>query len=401
MGKLRNYYQLLDVELFASPESIRTAFRQMARKYHPDLNPGDTAAEEKFKELNEAYDVLTDPQKRAFYDKSLQFLLARPMSGKEKECPEQNKPGAKGKNTPPENAKGASGSKPPGAKTGPSGKATAQEDRRKTEGSYENRASNSGTSIPINELFENFIKKNVSPPKEGKKQESKKQPYFSNVPDTPARGEDVSVDTPITPLEAETGIIKTVHVQHNEICRKCSGSGRLHGVVCSSCIGARTTAKLKKMDVRIPSGVKEGSKVRVSGEGGRGLHGGDNGDLYLLIRILSDSEKRTEKSSNTGATTHPDLKIDGFHVHYELPISIPTAIFGAQLEIPTLNGPVKMTIPPLTSSGKVFRLKEMGVQNGKTKGDQFVTVQIIVPAKLSEQQRALYRELAQLDDKAP
>lgn len=366
MDKLKNYYQVLEVDLFADSETVKASFRKLARQYHPDLNSGNKAAEEKFKSLNEAYDVLSDPDKRAPYDDALKRILKiiPPPSKKEK--------------PPPSKATAASGS-------------ATRPGTAKQEG-----GEGSSSNIPISELFQNF-KKNFqntasqTPPKPEQKSGGNQS---TNKADTAGRsdgnkvfrtekakrGDDVTVEAFITPLEAEQGVVKTVNVQHNEICRRCSGTGRVNGLLCSGCNGEKIVVRLKKIDVRIPMGVKHNSKVRIAREGGRGSGGEENGDLFLLIRISVD----------------PSLRIDGLNVYCDLPLQIPEAILGAEIEVPTLTGKVKMTIPPLTSSGKVFRLKEQGVQNGLNKGDQFVTVHIVSPESLLPREKELYQELSRI-----
>ncbi len=361
MAPFKNYYQVLGVAPFSDPETVKAAFRKLARQYHPDLNAGNRAAEEKFKEINEAYEVLGNPEKRALYDASLQAL----------------QPGAA--KPPPGKAKSSASEK---AKK-PSGKPGKPEDSKAT--SPKDAKAASGT--PINELFETFLKKGFTPqdgPK-GKEGGVFRKQAAPGDKEKPKRGEDVVVKTAISPLEAEEGVVKTVNVQHNEICRRCAGTGKVSGAVCPTCHGEKVMVRLKKIDVRIPAGVKNGSRVRVAREGGRGTGGAENGDLFLQIEIALD----------------PSLRIEGLDVHGEMPISVTDAVLGGEIEVPTLGGPVKMTLPPGTASGKVFRLKERGVANGAMRGDHYVTVMIVPPENLSAREKELYQELARLRPEKP
>ena len=366
MEHLKNYYHILEVELFATSETVKSAFRKLARQYHPDLNAGNPAAEEKFKALNEAYDILSHDEKRTQYDIRLRRALKLA----------------------PSSANGAPPKKPPPPPPKPGNTKAAPPPPNASEKPNDNASS----STPITELFQTFKKSfqgGGPPPGPTSTGTGKRETTSSPDPnrvfrtEKARRGEDVTVEAFITPLEAEQGVVKTVNVQHNEICRRCSGTGRLNGLLCTGCNGEKILVSLKKIDVRIPAGVKQNSKVRIAREGGRGSGGEENGDLFLLIRIAVD----------------PSLRIDGLHVYCDLPIAIPDAVLGTEVEVPTLAGNVKMTIPPLTSSGRVFRLKAQGVQNGHNKGDQFVTVHIVSPDNLLPREKELYQEIARLRDK--
>jgi molecular chaperone DnaJ len=356
MAAFKNYYEILGVEPYADADAVKAAFRKLARQHHPDLNGNNRQAEEKFKEINEAYEVLSSPEKRALHDAALQAMgrvqakAGRQTTGQTKEKPAD-------KQAPPPKTE------------------------RKTTGEESTKAGK-----PINELFESFLKKGFSE----RKAADPDEPVFRSKPDgkaggkthreAPRRGEDVVVKTGITPQEAMDGVVKTVNVQHNEICRRCSGTGKVNGAACSACHGEKVTVRLKKIDVRIPAGVKNGSRVRVAKEGARGVGGAENGDLFLQIEILYDAS----------------LRIEGLDVYGEVAVSVTDAVLGTELEVNTLNGPVRMSIPPGTQTGKTFRLKEQGVQNALTRGDHYVTVTVKIPESLSPKEKELYQELARL-----
>lgn len=358
MASFKNYYQILGVDNFADADSVKAAFRKLARLHHPDLNGNNRQAEEKFKEINEAYEVLGNPDKRAMHDTSLQAVHG------------VKKPQAKAQtsNKKPEHT-------PPNGRNG-----------NKSSQAEKNDKQSKNTATPINELFENFLKKGFG---DSAKKSDPNEPIFKTKSTEPVekarRGEDVIVKTTITPQEATDGVVKSVNVQHNEICRRCSGTGKVNGSVCTACNGEKVSVRLKKIDVRIPAGVKTGSRVRVAKEGGRGAGGAENGDLFLQIEILIDSS----------------LRIEGLDVHGEIAISLTDAVLGADIEVITLHGSLRMNIPPGTQTGKVFRLKEQGVHNNLTKGDHYVSVLIVTPENLSAREKELYQELAKLRPDKP
>lgn len=383
MAIFKNYYQVLGVEQFAEADAVRTAYRQLARKFHPDLNDGNVHFEEKFKEINEAYEILSNPEKRAIHDTMLKAMQG--LGGGKKPHPKAKPQAASAQGQKAKPSSPPADSPPPkAAATGPSG----------TEESKPDSAPPKDTGKPpTGGLFENFLKKGFSSEngsKGGAAEDGifrkKKAPEDKASGKEPARrGEDVVVKTAISPQEATEGVVKTVNVQHNELCRRCAGTGKFNGAVCQACNGEKILVRLKKIDVRIPAGVKNASRVRVAKEGGRGSGGSENGDLFLQIEIVYDSS----------------LRIEGMDVHGEAPLSVTDAVLGGEIEVPTLNGLVKMTIPAGTQTGKVFRLKERGVHSGLSKGDHFVTVVIVTPEPISLREKDLYQELARLRPEKP
>jgi molecular chaperone DnaJ len=151
-------------------------------------------------------------------------------------------------------------------------------------------------------------------------------------------------------------------------------------LICTVCQGEKQTVMLRKIDVRVPPGVKNGSKVRVAKEGGQGTNGGEPGDLFMVICLVETRQ----------------LKVDGLTVSCEIAVSIPEAVLGAEIEVPTLHGKVKMIVPPQTSSGTQFRLKGQGASLNGSTGDQYVTIQIVSPKTLSDRERELYEELKRI-----
>ncbi|MGE0199858.1 MAG: DnaJ C-terminal domain-containing protein [Candidatus Melainabacteria bacterium] len=360
----KNYYDLLGLSAAADMDSVRTAYRRLARENHPDLHPGDRAKEERFKAINEAYDFLSNPDKKATYDAALKAgrssdnaqkaATARQKAASAKAEPPKTQP-------PPKQKPQATGHKATASGAGPQQKDTVSS---------------------INDLFDSFLKKGFNfeaQPSGGPT--PKPPPGNRTAPKSPPkRGQDVTVEAALTQGEAEEGIVKTVNVQHQEACKACSATGRVNGKVCSACNGEKRQIKLKKIDVRIPPGVREGSRVRVAGEGGKGSDGGEAGDLYLQIKVTVDA----------------GLRVDGLDVYSELSVPVTTAVLGSPVAVPTLNGSVTMTIPAGTSSGQVFRLRNQGAKGGNSQGDHYVTIRITVPETLSTRERELYEELARL-----
>lgn len=372
MGIFKNYYQILGIEPSADFEAVKAAYRKLARQHHPDLNTEKAQAEEKFKEINEAYEILSDPQKRSMHDVTLQAIQGWGSP----------KPKAK-KNPKPDN-------------TPKNAQVQGQPDTKASNETGNPAQPKSSDSSPIEDLFGAFLKRGSqqSQSSRDKKDEgifkTHRKEADGNHQNTQrqektARGEDVVVKTAINIQEASEGVIKTVNVQHNELCRRCSGTGKVNGVFCSACTGEKVLVRIKKIDVRIPAGVRNGSRVRVAKEGGRGSGGGENGDLFLQIELAYD----------------PSLRIEGLDVYGEIGVSVTEVALGAEIDIPTLNGTVKMTIPAGTQTGKTFRLKERGVHSGLSKGDHFVTVVAVTPENLSEKEKALYQELAKLRPERP
>ncbi len=370
MEQKRSYYELLGIDPYADTDKIKAAYRRLARQLHPDINPGNKEAEHKFKQVGEAYSVLSDPQKRLAYDKTLGIL--KNVHSKTAQKTDHNTTSTRAASQ--ERASSQKSKNPP-----PRSRSTASSSEK-----GQPYVDISGTAFK--DMFDSLFRKDpksyeASTPKTPPPAQTSAKSAAQNA----VRGEDVVIEAIISKEESQNGVIKTVNVQHSETCKRCSGTGKVNSVPCPACNGEKQLVTLRKIDVRIPVGVKAGSKVRVAKEGGRGLNGGDPGDLFLIIRIEEDQL----------------LKVDGLTVTCELPISMIEAVLGAEIDVPTLHGKVKMVIPPQTSSGVVFRLKGQGVTAGGSSGDQFVTVKIIAPKTLSAREKELYEELAKLQKDSP
>lgn len=302
----KDYYTLLGVAKGASQEDVSKAFKKLARKFHPDLNPNDPAAEGKFKEINEAYEVLKDPEKRRLYDS---------LGPNWKE----------GQNFQP----------PPG---------------------YENFQFRSGGfgAEGFSDFFETIFggAGGFGGGRHGG------DPYGRSMR---SKGRDAEVRLSLTMEEAYRGGRKTLTLQ--EQVRGADGMSQLQS---------------KTLDVNIPSGVKDGAKIRLSGQGSPGMGGGPAGDLLLQVTIVE----------------HPLFRLEGVNVLFDLRLAPWEAVLGCATRIPTLDGPVDMTIPPGISSGQKLRLAGKGLGKGESQGDQFVRIVIRSPKTLTDRERQLWEELS-------
>ena len=367
MADKRDYYEVLGVEKGASADEIKKAYRKSAMKYHPDRNPGDKEAEEKFKEIGEAYEVLSDDEKRSRYD---QFGFA---------------------GVDPSYGGGAGGAGYGGFGGGFGG-------------------------FDFGDIFGDFFGGG-----------SRTRQSTQNMP---RRGENVGARLDLTFEEAAFGTEKEVSARRIENCAECNGTGSADGKTetcsqcrgsgqvrtvqnimgmqmqstttcpqcsgrgkiiknpCNTCRGKGKVYRNKKIKVNVPAGINEGQTVRVRGEGCVGSNGGPNGDLMVDIYI-----KR-----------HPIFEREGMDVYCEVPITFTQAALGAEIEVPTLDGKVKFEIPEGTQTGKMFSMTGKGipfVNNPKRRGDHRFTVVVETPTKLSREQKELLRKLDEtLDGKS-
>jgi DnaJ-class molecular chaperone len=337
--KYKDYYETLGVPRTASEAEIKKAFRKLAREYHPDVAKNKKQAEEKFKELNEAYEVLSDPAKRKKYDE-----------------------------LGPDWSSGADFRPPPGWESfrrgsGHSGRGRQSED-------FEFQFGGTGFSDFFEQLFGSRGPRGGGFGRQG----------AFTAPETGAeRGRDIEGDIMVTLEEAMRGSVRSVSVRHGITCEHCGGTGQRARHVCNVCGGSGQVARTETYQVKIPAGVSEGQRLRVAGRGEAGLGGGASGDLYLRVRLAK----------------HPDFDVEDHNLIYETPIAPWEAVLGANISVPTLNGRLNIKVPPGTHSGQKMRVRGRGLPKREGgSGDLIVVTHIDVPAKVSDSERRLWEQLA-------
>ena len=328
----KDYYQTLGVKRDASEKDIRAAFRKLARQHHPDLNKDDKQAEARFKEVNEAHDVLSDPEKRKMYDRF----------GADWQRYQQAQ--AAGQTVPSEDFSqwftGRSG--------GGAGGRTEFRDSGEASDFFEtlfggSRRGRNGANSPI-----------------------------------PRRGEDQEVEVELPLEEADRGTTRMLTLQSTTICATCGGTGIKDHRRCPTCGGGGYTAQNRRLEARIPARVTDGARIRLSGQGGAGYAGGPSGDLYLRIRLLP----------------HERFEREGSDLRTAFDVPLYTAILGGEATVPALGGQLSLRIPPETQNGRTFRLRGKGLsKGGDQRGDLLARVNIILPTGLSEEERELFARL--------
>jgi molecular chaperone DnaJ len=362
-GSRKDYYEVLGVSREAGPDEIKKAYRKLARKWHPDTNPGNAEAEKRFKEINEAYEVLNDPQKRAQYD---QFGFVGDVP-----------PGEGG----PFGGFGGAGGEPFGDIFGDLfdnlfGGAAGGMGGRRASPNAPRRGSDLEMTLRVT-LEQAF--------KGGTQQVS--IPRWEECPHCKGTGAEPGSKVETCAACGGRGqvehAVRTPFGQFVQVgpCAACGGSGRRISQPCRECEGRKRVRRQRKVEVRIPPGIDTGTRLRVPGEGEAGVNGGPQGDLYLLIEVAPDA--RFER--------------DGDDLHLRATILFPQAALGCEVSVRTLEGERKLDIPAGTQPGAVLRLKGQGMPRlrGAGRGDLLVHVRVEVPKVLSEKERALLEALAQ------
>lgn len=357
--KNKDYYQILGVNHNTTDKEIKSAYRSLARKYHPDINPGNKLSEKKFKEIGEAYAILGDEKKRKQYN----LLRGIKNSSAEEFYNKNTQQNKKQANT---------------AYTEEKNRDTKKKETNKNQSTTKSTNKESSDKKNFNDSFYDFIDSIFKKPKDYENS-SKSSKQYEYTP-TPIRGEDITTDMTITQIEAINGTVRKINVLNTQACTQCKGRKVVNGYTCTSCNGHGEISLHKKINVKIPPNVVENSKIKIAGEGNRGQNGGVNGDLFIIVHIQKNSI----------------FNFEGNNVICEIPITPSEAALGAEIEVPTIDGIVNMKIPPETHSGQKFRLVGEGLpeQNSNKKGDQLVTTRIEIPKNLSEKEKELYKELA-------
>ncbi len=362
----KDYYGILGVSSTASQKEITSAYRKLARQLHPDANPGDQAAEDRFKEVSAAYEVVGEPDKRAEYDEARRM---GPMAG---------------------------GFGPPGGGGGGFGGPGGM----RFEGG------------DISDLIGNLFSRGRAGPQE-------------RPPTGPRRGPDIESDLHLSFDDSIQGVTTTVNItsavrcpdcsgsgaavgtaprvcpecggkgaidedqgffSFSRPCNTCGGSGRIIDNPCATCAGVGSVRRPRQVKVRIPQGVRDGQRIRVKGKGGAGSNGGPDGDLYVKVHVGS----------------HPLFGRNGDNLTITVPITFPEAALGADVAVPTTGPePVTIRVPPGTRSGRTFRVRGRGVAGSKQTGDLLVTVEVAIPQHLSDAERTALQAYADSNDESP
>ena len=395
----KDYYGVLGVKKTASADEIRKAFRKLARKYHPDVNPGDKGAEEKFKALSEANDVLSDPKKRKIYDQLGFYSDNIDAAAADAYSQGGGQPGSGG----------FPGGGFPGGQPGPQG------------------ANYDFGGFDFSDLFEGARGKKASGSSGGFKD------IFSGMfggrggaaaAEGPEPGHDLEYQVNVPFWTAIRGGVMRLNISRRDTCSNCHGSGfieaagtcpecggkgqitqtggrmkfnvpcpRCHGTgrnisACPVCHGEGTVERTEPLEVRIKAGTRDGQRIRIPGKGNAGSHGGPAGDLYVIMR----------------AGDHPIFQRDGDDIRITVPVTATEAALGAKVEVPTIDGRTQLKIPPGTQSGQKLRLREKGVPSATkdgARGDEIVEIKVPVPMPRDERSKEILRELARLNPEDP
>jgi molecular chaperone DnaJ len=341
----RDYYKVLDVARTATEVEIKKSYRRLAMKYHPDRNPDDHEAEEKFKECKEAYEVLTDAQKRAIYDQHGHEGLA---------------------------ARGGGG--------GFSAADAFSDIFGDVFGDIFGGGRRGGRQVFRGADLRYDLELDLEQAVFGHESEVE----FTTLGECEAcKGSGAAPKSKVVTCETCHGSGQ-VRMQQGifavqQTCPRCKGRGQVITEPCDSCLGQGRSRKKKNLAVKVPAGVDNGDRIRLAGEGEAGRNGGPPGDLYVEIRVRE----------------HPIFERDGSHLSCEVPVSFATATLGGTIEVPTLGGNVDLKVPAETQSGRVFRLREKGVRpvRGGPTGDLFCRVVVETPVNLTDEQKGLLRKL--------
>lgn len=365
MAEKRDYYEVLGVPKTASDDDIKSAFRKMAKQYHPDLHPDDKEAEAKFKEVNEAYEVLSNADKRAKYD---QFGHAAfdPTAG-----------GGGGAYS----WSGFGGGGSPFGSTGFGGFGDIFSDF------FGGGSTRTSPNAPIR--GEN-LRQNITISFEEAAFGCEKEVQYrreENCSECGGSGAAPGSQVQTCPTCGGRGTVTRVQntilgsMQTSVPCSACGGTGKIIKEPCKACSGAGRVKNYVKRKIKIPAGIDDGQTIRVSGAGDDGVNGGSKGDLHVSIRVKP----------------HKRFIRDGADIHQNIQIPVTTAMLGGSINIPTLDKDVKLTIPEGTPAQKTFRMKGFGIQklNSADKGDMYVNVTVDIPKKLTEKQRELVAQLAE------
>ena len=335
----KDYYKVLGVPKTAAEKDVKSAYRKLARKWHPDTNPtNQKVAEERFKEISEAYEVLGDAEKRKKYD-----ALGTDWANAAQQAEAQQRYRSQA-----------------GTGTSPDPYAGAQ---------FSNGTAGPGGFSDFFDLFFSGVGRR------GGTATAPRSPYAE-------RGGDLETEIDLTLREAYVGGSKAVTLQIEDNCPRCNGTGVANNAICPQCHGTGRQLQTKKFDVSIPRGVRDGQRIRLAGQGSRGLAGGPSGDLFLVVSVKHD----------------PTFERKGDDLYVDVTLEIYDLVLGAEVRVPTMTGDVTVTVPAGTQNNKLLRLTGKGMPKikGAGNGDEYVRLIGLLPTELSPRERELFEELASL-----
>ena len=321
----KDYYSTLGVNRNASEHEIKQAYRKLARQYHPDVNPNDKSAEAKFKEINQAYEVLSDKENRQKYD----------QYGDQWQYAEQF--------------------------------AKARNQQQSPFRDFSQAGESQGfrfEEADLNNLFGDLFSGGIR---------SRRT--------RPSRGQDIEHPIEVTLEEAYNGATRLISLETSEPCSRCHGTGRIKNVPCPVCQGTGEVPQLKRIEVKIPPGVKDGSRIRIAGKGGEG-YGGARGDLYLQISVKP----------------HRLFERKGNDLYIEVEVPLVVAVLGGEAQVPTLKGKIALKIPPETQNGRTFKLSKQGMPHlgNSSHGDLLAKVKVVLLKNLSPKEKEIFEQLKAL-----
>lgn len=332
----KDYYKILDISEFSTQDEIKCAYRKLARKWHPDVAGNCSDAISKFKEINEAYEILSNKIRKEEYDRARKFY-----NYSSKNQTEMNKETATNPNT--------------------------------NEQKYKKQQNKTKNSFSFN--WEEFIAKKRSYEQFNTKNKENK---------IPQKGNDISTDIEISIEEAINGTTKIINMLQTTICPKCGGRKFVNGSICNNCGGKGEISEYKKFSVKIPAGIKNNSKIRLSGEGENGFNGGKSGDLYITVFVKKINQDKTE----------------GINIIKTVQINDYDAVLGTNIKVETNNGNVTVKIPPNTQNKQKIRLAGCGICQGNKIGDMIIIVEIILSSTYSDEEISLYKRLKEIHEQA-